>query len=189
MPFITIREILDIVIMTFAIGYIFSDVFKKKPTEDYDPLKYYQKAQWWENVKHAALIAAPAVVLHELAHKVAAIAFGAMATLHAPYGWYALVLFLKMINFPLLFFVGGYVAHTPLPPLESAIVSIAGPLVNLFLWLAAKAVVKYNLLHRRYYPIIGPLGKINLFLAIFNMIPLRGFDGYSFFTSIWQAMS
>ena len=89
-------ELVDIIIMTFAIGYIFSDFFKREPLEGYDPLKYYQKAPLFENIKFAALIAAPAVVFHELAHKFIAMGFGAQATLHAPYSMYAIVIFLLL---------------------------------------------------------------------------------------------
>ncbi len=128
---LTVMEIADIIIMTFAIGYIFSDFFRREPLEGYDPLKYYQKAPLFENIKFAAMIAAPAVVFHELAHKFVAILFGATATLHAPYTMYAVVILLKLMRFPLLFFVGGYVSHTPLPALQSSLVSIAGPLTNL----------------------------------------------------------
>ena len=109
--------------MTFAIGYIFSDFFRREPLEGYDPLKYYQKPPLFENIKFAAMVAAPAVVFHELAHKFVAMLFGATATLHAPYTMYAVVILLKLMRFPLLFFVGGYVSHTPLPPIESSIVA------------------------------------------------------------------
>jgi len=180
-------EIVDIVIMSFAIGYIFSDFFVREPLEGYDPLKYYQKKPLFENIKFAAMIAAPAVVFHELAHKFAAIMFGASATLHAPYFWYAAVVLLKMMNFPLLFFVGGYVSHTPLPPLQSSIVAIAGPLMNLLLWLLSMAVVKYGLVDKRYYKIVVAMGKINLFLCVFNMLPLPAFDGYHFFYGLYRA--
>ncbi len=183
---ISIGEIIDIVIMTFAIGYIFSDFFKREPLEGYDPLKYYQRPPLWENIKHAAMITAPAVVLHELAHKFVAMSFGAQATLHAPYTMYAIVILLKLMRFPLLFFIGGYVSHTPLPALQSAFVSIAGPLTNLLLWLAALAVVKYKLVDRKYYKIIVPMGKINMFLCIFNMLPIPGFDGYNFFAALFS---
>ncbi|MBU0628575.1 MAG: M50 family metallopeptidase [Nanoarchaeota archaeon] len=180
---------MDLVIMTFAIGYIFSDFFRREPLEGYDPLKYYKKPQLWENIKFASMIAAPAVVLHELAHKFAAMSFGASATLHAPYFWYAIVILLKMMRFPLLFFVGGYVSHTALPPLESSIVAVAGPLTNLILWIACLAVVKYRLINRKYYKILVPAAKINMFLFIFNMIPLPGFDGYHFISSLFSAFA
>lgn len=184
---LTLMEVIDIIIMTFAIGYIFSDFFRREPLEGYDPLKYYQKQPLFQNIKFAAMIAAPAVVFHELAHKFAAVLFGASATLHAPYFWYMVVILLKLMRFPLLFFIGGYVTHTPLPPLQSSIVAIAGPLTNLILWLASLAVIKYRLIDRKYYRIIVPLGKLNMFLFIFNMIPLPGFDGYHFITSLFNA--
>ncbi|MEA2036706.1 MAG: M50 family metallopeptidase [Nanoarchaeota archaeon] len=181
-----IGEIVDIIVMTFAIGYIFSDFFRREPTEGYDPLKFYQKPALWENIKYAAMIAAPAVVLHELAHKFVAMGFGATATLHAPYGMYAIVVLLKLMKFPLIFFVGGYVSHTALPPFESSLVAIAGPLANLALWVASLLVVKYKLIHRKYYGIAGMMGKLNMFLFIFNMIPFPRFDGYHFFTSLFK---
>jgi Zn-dependent protease len=185
--FLTIREAIDIVIMTVAIGYIFSDFFRREPMEGYDPLTYYRKQPLFENIKFAAMIAAPAVVFHELAHKLVATIFGAQATLHAPYFWYAIVIILKMMKFPLLFFVGGYVTHTPLPALQSALVAIAGPLTNLVLWLAILAVIKFHLADRKYYKILVPMAKLNMFLFIFNLIPLPGFDGYNFITSLFGA--
>lgn len=184
---LTIGEAIDIIIMTFAIGYIFSDFFRREPLEGYDPLAYYKKPPLFENIKFAAMIAAPAVVFHELSHKFVAMAFGATATLHAPYFWYIAVILLKLMRFPLLFFVGGYVSHTPLPALESSIVAIAGPLTNLILWLASLALVKYRLINRKYYKILVPIAKLNMFLFIFNMIPLPGFDGYNFITSLFRA--
>ena len=187
MVFLSPKEIIDIAAMTFAIGYIFSDMFQKKPEEGYDPLQHYQKNRRWENIKNAAMITAPAVVLHELAHKIAAVSFGATATLHAPYGWYAIVILLKMLNFPLLFFVGGYVTHTALPALQSAVVAIAGPATNFILWGLSVAAVKNGWIDRKYYSIIIPLGKINMFLGFFNIIPLPGFDGSNFVNSIMRA--
>ena len=182
--FITPREIIDIVIMTFAIGYIFSTFIKRQPTEGYDPLTYYKKNPFWEDLKLGALIAAPAVVLHELAHKFVAMSFGAVATLHAPLGWYLVIIVLRMLNFPLLFFVGGYVTHTGLPALQSSFVSIAGPLTNIILYLVFMSIIKFNLVNRKYYRILGISAKLNLFLAIFNMIPIPGFDGFNFFRSL-----
>lgn len=170
--------------MTFAIGYIFSTIIKREPEEGYDPLKFYQKNQIWENLKFGAMIAAPAVVFHELSHKFVAMMFGATAILHAPIGWYIIVIILRMLNFPLIFFVGGYVTHTPLPPLESALVAVAGPLTNLALYLICMSAIKFKLVHRKYYRMAAISAKLNLFLMIFNMLPLPGFDGYHFFMSL-----
>lgn len=187
---ITIMEIIDIIMMTLFIGFIFSRYFRRKPQEGYDPLKYYQKSSLWEDIKWGAMIAAPAVVLHELAHKFVAMGFGAQAVLHAPslfgipYGMYIFVILLSYLNFPIIFFVGGYVAHTPLAALPSALVSVAGPFVNLVLWLGSKAVIKKGLVHRKYFESISLMGKLNMFLFIFNMIPIPGFDGFNFIRSL-----
>ena len=147
------------------------------------------------------MIAAPAIVLHELAHKFVAMAFGATATLHAPYMMYAIVVVLRALNFPLIFFVGGYVTHTILPAFPSALVSVAGPLTNLIVWFLIQTAVKQKLIKKNLYgvesnPILIkknldiwiPMSRINLFLAIFNMLPLPAFDGYHFFANLIRAI-
>ena len=185
--FITIWEIIDIVIMTFAIGFIFSDFFKREPLEGYDPIKYFSQSSRWQNVKFAAMIAAPVVVIHELAHKFVAMGFGATATLHAPINIYAIVILLKLLRFPLLFFIGGYVEHSALPYLQSAWVSIAGPLSNFLIWGVIYLIIHYKLVDKKYYKILQPMAKLSLFLGIFNMLPVPGFDGFNFFSALFRA--
>lgn len=186
MAFITSIEIFDIIIMTFAIGYIFSGFFKRTPQEGYDPIKFFSRQSKLENIKIAAIIAAPAVVFHELAHKFVAMSYGVTATLKAPYLMYAIVVALKALNFPLVFFVGGYVRHGPLPALPSAWVALAGPLTNLIIWGLIRLAVKNNIL-KEYHHLMVPMARLNLFLGIFNMIPIPGFDGSHFFQGIIQA--
>src|SRR3989338_4841372 len=183
----SLQELIDLVVMTFAIGYIFSDFFKKEPEGDYDPLTYYNKPALWQSIKAGSIIAAPAVVLHELAHKFVAIGFGAQATVQAPYFWYAIVVVLKLMHFPLLFFVGGIVSHTPLPALQSAMVSLSGPLTNLLIWLACLAIVHFRLSKRKYFSYLVPIGRLKMVLFIFNILPLPGFDGFNFLTSLIRA--
>lgn len=191
--FITLSEIIAIIAMTLGIGYIFSGYFRKPvdfDSQDYDPLKgLMKKNKVWEDTKFAAMIAAPTIVLHELAHKIVAMGFGADAILQAPYTMYAIVILLKAIGFPLLFFVGGYVSHTPLPALESAAVSVAGPAINFALWGACVLLVKSKALPNKYSHILIPMGRLSLFLGIFNMIPIPGFDGYHFFSALIQAFA
>ncbi len=175
----TINELIDLVIMVLAIGYIFSSYFKREPTEGYDPLVYYKKSSFFEDLKQGIIVAAPAIVLHELMHKFVAMGFGVQATLHAPLGWYVIVVVMRLLNFPLLFFVGGYVTHPIMPPLQSSIVSLAGPFTNLLLYLICLAIVRFKIVERKHYNIIGMAGKLNLFLFAFNLIPLPGFDGYN----------
>jgi len=190
MALITIPEIIDIIVMTLAIGYIFSRVFRRRPSEDYDPLTYYKKSGLWEDIKYGAMIAAPAVVLHEFAHKFVAMAFGATATLHAPslfgipYGAYLFVILLIHLNFPIMFFVGGYVSHSALPALSSAFVAIAGPLTNLVIWFLCTFLIKNKLVKRKYYRTVGLMAKLNMFFFIFNILPLPGFDGWNFLNAL-----
>ena len=182
--FFTISEIIDLILMILAIGYIFSTFIKREPTEGYDPLTYYKKNTFFEDLKYGIIIAAPAIVLHELAHKFVAMAFGAIAILHAPLSLYIIVIVMRLLNFPLLFFVGGYVEHTLLPPLPSALVSVSGPLTNLILYLLCQGIVKFKLIHRKNYKMLGIIAKLNLFLFVFNMIPFPGFDGYNFVSEL-----
>ncbi|MBN2368716.1 hypothetical protein JXC34_06865 [Candidatus Woesearchaeota archaeon] len=184
--FFTINEIIDVVIMTLAIGYIFSTFIKRAPRGGYDPLLHYSKNRMVEDTKQGIVIAAPAIVLHELAHKFVAMAFGATAVLHAPIGWYVAVVVMRMLNFPFLFFVGGYVTHTPLPPLESALVAISGPLMNLMLFILSKLFISLRLIGRRNYFIADATAKLNLFLFVFNLIPIPGFDGFNFVSNIMR---
>jgi len=177
-------ELIDMVIMSIVLGFIFSD-FIGRPSAD--PLDAYKRNRW-RNLKVAALIAGPAVVLHELAHKLFAMAFGAQATLYAPYGWYIIAVALKLIGFPFIILVGAFVAHTPLPPLESAIVAISGPAVNFLLWGLAILAVKAKKIPPKYLPYAVPFARLNLILGIFNMIPLPGLDGFSFFAGLFQAL-
>mgnify|MGYP006288093909 CR=1 FL=1 len=189
MVFITASEIFAILFMIFGIGFIFSGYFRREPAEGYDPLKYYQRPSMWQDIKFAALIAAPAVVLHELSHKIVAMSFGAQAVLQAPYTMYLIVMLLKLMNFPLLFFVGGYVSDTPLPALASSLVAIAGPLTNFLIWFLIWISIRYSFAPKKYYNILEPMAKINLFLGVFNMIPIPGFDGYHFFASLIRAFT
>ena len=185
-----IFELIDIIIMSLAIGYIFSNAFSKPiSTDNYDPLKNYKSStNNWQNIKRAALIAGPAIALHELSHKFVAILFGAKAVLYAPYGMYFLVIILKLLGFPFLFLVGAFVSHTPLPAFQSSLVSVAGPMANLLLWYLSLQAVKRKWFDQKYIGYLVPFAKLNFFLAIFNMIPIPGFAGFNFIVFLFKAI-
>ncbi|MBT3720832.1 hypothetical protein HN789_07655 [archaeon] len=181
---ITVQEIIEIVIMALAVGYIFSGFFKKRYISD-DPFVQYSKPSMIDNLIYGIKIAAPAVILHELSHKFVAMAFGAQAVIHAPIGMYTIVILMRLLNFPIIFFVGGYVSiFGKLFAWQHALISLAGPLTNLIIYLVLISLVKFNLVNKKHYEMIGRAAKLNLFLFAFNMIPLPGFDGYSFFSAI-----
>ena len=84
MILITFSEILDLALMTIFVGYIFSDVIPVR-RESYDPLVHYKKRFDFEALKFAIMATAPAIILHELAHKFVALSFGLDAVFYAFY--------------------------------------------------------------------------------------------------------
>jgi len=188
MPLITISEILDMAVMTAVVGYIFSGVFKKPAGDDYDPLKHFKPGIDWSSFYYAAAVTAPAIILHELAHKFAALSFGMQATFQAAYFFLFLGLIMKLLNFGFIFFVPAYVSISGQgTALQFALTAGAGPFTNLILWLLALSLLKSNLLDKKYNHALLLTGKINMFLFIFNMLPIPGFDGNKFFLGIIQA--
>ena len=187
MAIFTFWEIFDAVIMTLIVGFIFSDTFRKPVTEEYDPLKYYKPKLYLGDFKFAALVTAPGIILHELGHKFVAIAFGMSATFNASYTFLGLGLALKILNFP-VFFVPAYVSIIGTgTPLQSALIAFAGPAVNLILWLGSSLLVKYKLVGNKYSHLFLLTGRINMFLFIFNMLPIPPFDGNQVFMGLIQA--
>ncbi|MBR9677262.1 M50 family metallopeptidase [Candidatus Woesearchaeota archaeon] len=186
----TSGELVDLVIMVLAIGFIFSKVFGRRPAStEYDPLVDYQKNQFFEDLKYGIILAAPAVVLHEFAHKFVAMSFGAQAFLQAPIMWYAIAILLILFNAPIIFFVGGQVSVVGnLTPFNYALVALAGPFTNLVLWIIiSKWVVKQKFAQKN-LQLWTMMGKLNMFLFVFNMIPLPGFDGWNFVVGLFQTI-
>ena len=185
MAFITLNEIFDIILMTAALGYIFADSFgkyshatKRHIEQDYDPLTDYKPGYDWQSFKFACYVTAPAIILHELGHKVTALMFGLQATFHAAYEWLGIGILLKLLNFGFIFFVPAFVSHSGnATPIQSALIAFAGPGVNLLLWLSSSLAVKQKLCQKKYIAFFALTKRINMFLFFFNMIPIFGFDG------------
>jgi Zn-dependent protease len=185
----TLQELLDVLIMTAGVSFIFMDRFAlthvvKEAVEDtIDPLiAYYQRRGGfdWENFWIACLITAPAVIFHELAHKLVAMSYGLQATFHAAYFWLSFGIIMKLLNTGFIFFVPGYVSFSGAPtPLESATIAFAGPFLNFVLWFSCWILLKYPLmkLSHRTMQILAATRYINGFLFVFNMIPFGFFDG------------
>ena len=182
---VALREFIDILIMTVAVGYIFMDFFRlKRDTPGFS----------WNQLGLACLVTAPALIAHELAHKFTALAFGLEAVFHAAYTWLGIGIALKLVQSPFIFFVPGYVsiqcAAQPcsIAPLVSALIAFAGPLLNLALYLVAKLITTQHLARTRRWLFFWILTqRINGFLFILNMLPIPGFDGYTVYRGLWQA--
>ena len=202
-----ITEIVDILVMTFIIGFIFKDFLSARKvfhnpyeiSNIHSPdMKSINRNVFWKDMAVAIAIAAPAIILHEMGHKFVAMSFGFQATFHAAYNWLIIALLLKLMNFGFIFLVPAYVSSSCLGGafcqgnnffLARSMISVAGPMVNLLLWLSAFLIIKKNLLpkkYKKYEPILMLSARINFFLMIFNMIPIPGFDGYHFFSSIFS---
>lgn len=185
----TLQELFDVVMMSLGVGFIFMDRFAIKQTvKSYvdDPVAYYQSTRrrvsdfQWHNLWFACLITAPAVIFHELAHKLVAISYGMQATFHAAYIWLSIGIVLKLLNTGFIFFVPGYVTHTgAATPLQTVAVAFAGPFLNAVFWFSCWILIKFRPieLSTRTLQILAATRYINGFLFIFNMIPIGFFDG------------
>lgn len=190
---ITLIEIVDMIIMTLAIGFIFKDSFPQPAKRNYDPVEELRRTASGEgvhdNLLFAALVAAPGIILHELSHKFVALHFGIQATFHAAYEWLFAGILLKLLNFPFIFFVPGYVSYPAeaATHIQSALISGAGPLMNLLLFITAWALLKYGKIKNKNNLLaLHMMKNINMFLFIFNMIPIPPFDGGNFFLELYR---
>ena len=186
-------ELIDLVIMAVAVGFIFSKFFPRREVhqvgcEAYDPLRCYAKSGFWGDLKYGIIIAVPSVVLHELAHKFTAVGFGVQAVLSAPVFLYLIAIALIFAKFPVVFLVGGYVSIIgSLTPWQSALVSVSGPFVNLLIWGVALFMSR-NHFYRKYAREIVLIGRLNMFLFVFNLLPIPGFDGFGFFSGLIKSV-
>ncbi len=134
---------------------------------------------------NALAIAAVAVgtgfLLHELAHKYVAIHFGAKAEYRA---WNLGLVFALVVAvfFGFIFAAPGavYIFGKHVSIRENGIISLAGPLMNIFVGIIAFGFAML-------YPtsqignVATVVGSINLYLAMFNLLPLFILDGAKVF--------
>ena len=179
---ITLKEIFYLAVLTAALGYIFSGYIRYPVTHP------VTRKQQWQDMKFAAMIATPAVLLHELGHKFVAMGFGLPAVFEIFWGGIALGLILKLVHSPILILAPGYVlipqgtANLPM-----ALIALAGPLVNLALWLgSAHYLRKHKKLRMRTMVTLMLTKKINMILFIFNMIPIPPLDGSKVFLGLFE---
>ncbi len=184
MAWITFNEILYFIILTGVIGYLFSGIFVKRPRTVWD--RMHPKKFRMDDFKFAVVVAAPAIVLHELAHKFVAMSYGYNATFELFIFGLALGVFLKLINSPFLIIAPGYVRISEAAfanPTAYRLIAFAGPAVNLILWISALVIMKkYGRgLSRTQLAVLGMTKTLNMLLFFFNMIPFGPFDGAKVF--------
>ncbi len=172
---LSLLEIIEMLVMVVGLGYIFSGFIKvqRGPFE-------LKKRFDWKDLWFSAIVAAPAVVFHELGHKFVAMALGYSATFHVYWFGLALGIVLKVIASPLLIIAPAFVSiPAGVPGLQSALIAFAGPFVNLVLFALSALVLKYKKRMSRKEAVGWAISKkLNIFLFFFNMIPLPPLDGY-----------
>ncbi len=175
MTFLSVWEIVQLVILTVAVGYIFSG-FIQRPKSPYEIVKRFD----WEDLKFAAMVAAPAIVLHEFGHKFVALFFGLEATFHIWPTGLLIGVVLKLVSSPFLFLAPAYVSiSSGATALQSVLIAFAGPAMNLLLWGLSYFMLKTKKNMSKNEMVGWAISKkLNIFLFIFNLIPLPPLDGY-----------
>ncbi len=124
-------------------------------------------------------------ILHEMSHKIVAIYYGAYARFRM---WTQGLIFMLIVSlFGVLFAAPGavYIYSRTITKRENGIISIAGPLMNIFLMIFFLALHYSGLTEPLYFPFpfipkidVWWFGaQINLMLGLFNMIPAFPLDG------------
>jgi Zn-dependent protease len=192
--FITPLEIFDIILMTLVVGFVFMTTFKpvKKATEDVLD-RYMKKTKSnfdWQAFWFAAMVTAPALILHEFGHKIVALSFGLTAVFNAAYFWLAIAVVLRIAGSPFIFFVPAYVSIGGNPTvIQHILTAFAGPGVNLIIFLIALIVLKTKReMSAKAVQFWSLTKSINIFLFVFNMIPIPGFDGFQVFSGLWKLL-
>ncbi|MBU2634027.1 MAG: M50 family metallopeptidase [Nanoarchaeota archaeon] len=177
MTLITISEIISLTIVTLVIGYIFSGYIKPR---------IYGKSISVKDIKFAIIISAPAIILHELAHKFVAMGFGLTAKFYMWTFGLVLGLILRFFHSPFIILAPGYVGLSGGTPGQLAIIAFAGPLVNLILFFASFLLLKKRGLKRKHIMALHLTKIINMWLFIFNMLPIPPLDGSKVFGYLFQ---
>lgn len=177
MAVLSITEVINLIIITVVLGYIFSG-FIHRPGD--------QRSFTWRSLLFAAIVAAPAVIFHELGHKLVAIALGLTATFHIFWAGLALGVILRLFSAPFLILAPAYVSFSQsASALASTLIAVAGPGMNLVLWLTSMTVLRY----KKELTTKETMGwmiskKLNFFLFWFNLLPIPPFDGWHVLTGI-----
>lgn len=180
---ITLTEIFYLLVTTAVIGYIFNDMVRVRRTA----VGLYFKRFSWSDFYFACLIAAPGIIFHELSHKFLALAFGLSAQFYIfPFGM-ALGIILKLVGSPFILLAPGYVSIGGTPTtLQNTLISFAGPFINLLLWIIPSIILKVSKLKKKTMIALFFTKQINMWLFVFNMLPIPPLDGSKVFYGIFK---
>ena len=109
------------------------------------------------------------------------------------YTWLGIGVVLKLLQTGFIFFVPAYVnigcatQDCTIAPLNMSAIAAAGPFVNLAIFFFCWAMLKKKDLKKNTRIILYVTKQINLFLFIFNMLPIPMFDGFKVYSGLWKA--
>jgi len=169
------RELRDLAVAWVALGVAFAVFFAGGGR---GLLTLLSRGGFVAAVVVSLLTAGIGFLLHELAHKVAAVRFGQVAEFRADYGMLFLAVMSALAGF--IFAAPGAVYHRGvLSDREHGLIALAGPAANIGLSLLFLPILAVgSLLGSGFVELLGARGlAINLFLAAFNMIPFGSLDG------------
>lgn len=186
MAIISFMEILNIIIATLGVGYIFTGLFPIRGSKK-DILDSYTRGFDWSEFWFVCMVAAPGVILHEMGHKFVAMAFGLNAFFQVSYFGILIGILLKLFGTGFIILAPGYVLISGATPVQMMISAFAGPFVNLLLWVVSIFVLKNIKSMSRRQAIFWSLTKeINKWLFIFNMLPLPFLDGFKIWIPLFK---
>ncbi len=166
------RELTDLLISWITLSAAFAMIFSKGG---------FDLVGFLPALAIAAIAVGTGFLLHELAHKYTAIHFGAKAEFRA---WNMGLLFALAVAvfFRFIFAAPGavYIYGKHVSVRENGIISLAGPAMNIVIGLIGMLVAGVYA-GSQIGSVAGVVGIINLYLAMFNLLPLFILDGAKVF--------
>ena len=165
------KELKDITISVIVLSLAFTIIYSRRGADFFSD-NFAVNALLWFAV--SVLIVTVCFLLHEFGHKFAAQKYGAWAEYRMFPQGLGLCLLLSLFGFlfaaPGAVMISGYIDNK-----RNGIISIAGPAVNLTL--GAIFIGLLFVTAGQLHTIIYLLAHFNVFLAVFNLIPIPPLDG------------
>ncbi len=181
-------EIFNIILVILGVGFIFQGLFPLRGTKR-DVLDTFTKGFDWSEFWFVCKVAAPGIILHEMGHKFVALAFGLQAIFHASYFGLIVGIILKLLGSGFIFLAPGYVSLSGATVVQGMLTALAGPLINLLLWLLAFFILRRKgSMSRRTVIFWSLTEQMNKWLFIFNMLPLPPLDGSKFWLPLFSLL-